>query len=412
MWALAIVGLMPYMLSLYWGLAIWAVMVTLLPVPMPQAFKDAVKLSAARGKLWSIRPTTLGALNNMAVPQAWFSHFYAIGMACCTALVLVCSSTVHAHGFSRAVGPETYVALTLFLLHLLRRLLETCCMMVYPADARMHVIAYAFGMSYYLVAPLSIAHDAFYGPADQPDSLGGWWASTAGTGSDVMGSVWAAASALVSGIQVAPAVLQAGVAAIVGKAPLMGVLGVAVMIGGFIIQYHSHRVLARLASGSTGKAGRKAAASAAESENASGPGMQSEHAMTPGRSGSVTTRRMAAAAAAQSGQAAGNEDKTDQAGGRSVVSQSSKRQQAAPRHGGYQIPRGGMFELVSCPHYLGEIVIYLGLALLTWPAIRPRLMLLWVVVNLVLAAGPTHRWYHTTFPEYPRQRKALIPWLF
>ncbi len=34
------------------------------------------------------------------------------------------------------------------------------------------------------------------------------------------------------------------------------------------------------------------------------------------------------------------------------------------KEGDYSIPRGGAFELVSCPHYLGEIVIYGGLMIL------------------------------------------------
>lgn len=49
-----------------------------------------------------------------------------------------------------------YISLWLFLLHLVRRLAETCCLMVYPASARMHAIAYAFGLSYYMVAPVSL----------------------------------------------------------------------------------------------------------------------------------------------------------------------------------------------------------------------------------------------------------------
>lgn len=49
----------------------------------------------------------------------------------------------------------------------------------------------------------------------------------------------------------------------------------------------------------------------------------------------------------------------------------------APR---YRIPRGGAFELVSCPHYLGEIVIYLGLAILTGTrVVGPWMMVAWVV---------------------------------
>ncbi|KAK2079178.1 hypothetical protein QBZ16_002869 [Prototheca wickerhamii] len=59
---------------------------------------------------------------------------------------------------------------------------------------------------------------------------------------------------------------------------------------------------------------------------------------------------------------------------------------------------GGLFELVSCPHYFAEIVIYGGLALL--------------VVNLILAAGMTQRWYRRQFKSYPPRRKALVPWVY
>lgn len=71
-------------------------------------------------------------------------------------------------------GPHTFIALALFLAHLLRRLLETWHMMVYPAGARMHVIAYVFGLSYYIVAPLSILGDSFWAASDMPGSLVSW----------------------------------------------------------------------------------------------------------------------------------------------------------------------------------------------------------------------------------------------
>jgi hypothetical protein len=46
----------------------------------------------------------------------------------------------------------------------------------------------------------------------------------------------------------------------------------------------------------------------------------------------------------------------------------------------YRIPRGGGFEYVSCPHYLGEIVIYLGLAVLAGELVSgPWLAVAWVV---------------------------------
>jgi hypothetical protein len=47
---------------------------------------------------------------------------------------------------------------------------------------------------------------------------------------------------------------------------------------------------------------------------------------------------------------------------------------------------GGLFELVSCPHYLAEVVIYCGLVLATGGQLLPLLMLVWVVSH---AAGIT-----------------------
>lgn len=116
---------------------------------------------------------------------------------------------------------------------------------------------------------------------------------------------------------------------------------------------------------------------------------------------------------------------------------------------------------MSCPHYLGEVVIYAGLALVAVGGRRTTawLMLLWVVsggrlwaheqagctncsvrsaggsgraflvavshrcwphqpaactqvTNLSLAAGMTHRWYREHFKSYPRRRRALFPFLF
>lgn len=40
---------------------------------------------------------------------------------------------------------------------------------------------------------------------------------------------------------------------------------------------------------------------------------------------------------------------------------------------------GPLFEWVSCPHYLAEIIIYCGLALVTGGSINSLLMLVWVV---------------------------------
>ncbi len=83
------------------------------------------------------------------------------------------------------------------------------------------------------------------------------------------------------------------------------------------------------------------------------------------------------------------------------------RQQCSGRYG---IPRGGLYELISCPNYFGEIIEWAGWALLTW-SLPGVAFLVWTAANLVPRALHHHRWYRETFPDYPPQRKALIPWL-
>ncbi len=77
---------------------------------------------------------------------------------------------------------------------------------------------------------------------------------------------------------------------------------------------------------------------------------------------------------------------------------------------GYRIPYGGAFRWITCPNYLGEIVEWAGWAL----ASRSPAALAFAVftmANLVPRALAHHRWYRTGFPDYPTQRKALIPFL-
>ena len=90
-----------------------------------------------------------------------------------------------------------------------------------------------------------------------------------------------------------------------------------------------------------------------------------------------------------------------------------KRRRTAPASISYRIPRGGGFEWVSCPHYLAEILVYVGFAvLLVEYSVWPWLPVAWVFANLTLAAGLTHGWYLHKFKTYPRHRKALIPYIY
>ena len=76
----------------------------------------------------------------------------------------------------------------------------------------------------------------------------------------------------------------------------------------------------------------------------------------------------------------------------------------------YRIPRGGMFRWVTCPNYFGELLEWSAWALLTWSA-PGMVFALWTAANLVPRALAYHRWYHTRFADYPRERKAIIPFV-
>lgn len=82
-----------------------------------------------------------------------------------------------------------------------------------------------------------------------------------------------------------------------------------------------------------------------------------------------------------------------------------------PGQTGYKIPRGGAFRWVSCPNYLGEIIEWTGWALATW-SVAGLAFALWTAANLVPRALAHHRWYRKTFPDYPTDRKAIIPGLY
>lgn len=78
---------------------------------------------------------------------------------------------------------------------------------------------------------------------------------------------------------------------------------------------------------------------------------------------------------------------------------------------GYVIPRGGLFDRISCPNHFGEIMEWTGFALAAWslPALS---FAVWTFANLAPRAQNHHAWYRERFADYPRQRKAVIPLLW
>ncbi len=81
-----------------------------------------------------------------------------------------------------------------------------------------------------------------------------------------------------------------------------------------------------------------------------------------------------------------------------------------PGESAYRVPHGGGYRLVTSPNYLGELIEWAGFALASW-SLSGLAFFLFTFANLVPRALSHHRWYRATFPEYPKERRAVIPWL-
>jgi protein-S-isoprenylcysteine O-methyltransferase Ste14 len=76
----------------------------------------------------------------------------------------------------------------------------------------------------------------------------------------------------------------------------------------------------------------------------------------------------------------------------------------------YVLPHGWLFNVVSSPHYLGEIIEWGGWALMTW-SLPGLAFFVFTFANLFPRGVSSHRWYRLRFPDYPPDRKAIIPFL-
>uniref|UniRef100_A0A8D2E0K4 3-oxo-5-alpha-steroid 4-dehydrogenase n=1 Tax=Sciurus vulgaris TaxID=55149 RepID=A0A8D2E0K4_SCIVU len=76
----------------------------------------------------------------------------------------------------------------------------------------------------------------------------------------------------------------------------------------------------------------------------------------------------------------------------------------------YRIPQGGLFTYVSGANYLGEIIEWIGYALATWSP--PGLAFAFFsLCFLGQRAFHHHRFYLKMFEDYPKSRKALVPFI-
>ena len=77
----------------------------------------------------------------------------------------------------------------------------------------------------------------------------------------------------------------------------------------------------------------------------------------------------------------------------------------------HHIPYGGLFRYVTAANYCGEWVEWVGWALAcqTWAAWA---FAVYTFANLGPRAVSYHQWYQSKFESYPKDRKAMIPFIY
>ncbi|XP_062091673.1 uncharacterized protein LOC133797695 [Humulus lupulus] len=77
----------------------------------------------------------------------------------------------------------------------------------------------------------------------------------------------------------------------------------------------------------------------------------------------------------------------------------------------YKIPKGGLFGLVICPHYLFEILAFVGISFIS-QTLYAYCFTLATIFYLMGRSCATRRWYLSKFEDFPKHVKALLPFLF
>lgn len=78
---------------------------------------------------------------------------------------------------------------------------------------------------------------------------------------------------------------------------------------------------------------------------------------------------------------------------------------------GYKIPKGGLFKLVICPHYLFEIIDFVGVTFIS-PTVYACSFTLGTFFYLMGRSYATRKWYVSKFQNFPKNIKALMPYIF
>ena len=77
----------------------------------------------------------------------------------------------------------------------------------------------------------------------------------------------------------------------------------------------------------------------------------------------------------------------------------------------YAIPTGGLFEYVSCANYGAEIIEWVGFAIACW-SLPAAAFAFYTFSNIGPRGHHHHLWYLSKFDNYPKHRRAVIPFIW
>lgn len=78
---------------------------------------------------------------------------------------------------------------------------------------------------------------------------------------------------------------------------------------------------------------------------------------------------------------------------------------------GYILPQGGLFNYIASPNLSGEILEWIGFALIA-QNYAAWAFAIWTMANLIPRCKDHYQWSKKTFQNYPKKRKILIPFIY
>ena len=76
----------------------------------------------------------------------------------------------------------------------------------------------------------------------------------------------------------------------------------------------------------------------------------------------------------------------------------------------YAVPKGGLFDYVTMPHYFFELIAWLGIAIVSQD-LNVYLVFASMCTYLLTRAKATKIWYLKNVNDYPKDRKVLVPFV-